>query len=126
MKSAGSVSDDIEKIIDFAVKYLPFKDRDILRQEIGKHLKYRTCMVIYDGDEIIAACRWNLSPSGTVAKILDLIIEEKNRGKGLIKRMLLKGLRMYPTVKYVIWERQSKYPFREPVIYPVEIILRRK
>ena len=96
---------DVESITDFILLYSPYKDREVIKDIIQKHLEYKTAIVVYDDNEIIAVCRWNISPSGRNANILDLIIRPDWRKKNLIKRILLKGLRMYPNVKWLVYEK---------------------
>ena len=123
--------DEIEKIIRFVIKYGGGKFSNLNRQEfedaIKKHLIYNTCIIVYNEKrEVIAVARWNVEPSGKVASILDLIIHPDHRKQGLIRKLLLKGHLTFPEVKYIVWERRSKYPNRDERIYEMEKLLRRQ
>jgi len=105
---------DIEAIADFVIKYSPKnkeksqyteKDRELIKENIVKHINFKTCVIIMDLDGIVGVCRFNISPSGKVARILDLIIHPKYRGTDLMKRMLIKGLRIFPQGEYIEFER---------------------
>lgn len=102
---------DIPKIIDFILKYSQYNDADKIKEIVERHILFKTCIVVYDNSkekEIAAVCRWNISDSGKVATILDLIIKLDHRNKGLIRRILLKGLRVWPNVEYIQFEREMK------------------
>jgi len=118
-------STGIGLIVKFVKKYAPqYQDEEAIRRVIEQHLKYRTCIVIWDKDEVIAVCRWNVWGIST-AHILDLIIHPKYRRKRLITRMLIMGLKMYPQVKFISFERLMKYPDREQRVYSIKQFLRR-
>lgn len=116
----------IDDIVDFIIKYSPYKDRDKIREYINLHLLYHTCIVIYEGDEIIAVARWNISPSGKIAFVLDTIIKEGYRNNGMMKRLIEEGTSVWKSVKYLAWEREWKYPDREQKIYSLKQILKRR
>jgi len=125
---------DIEAIADFVIKYSPEKkgksqyieeNREKIKEAIVKHINYKTCIILMDLEGIAGLCRWNVSDSGTVAHILDLIIAPKYRNKRFINRLLIKGLRLYPNVKFLEWEREIKYPNRERQYFSVDKILKR-
>jgi len=99
---------NLDEVTDLILKYAHYWDREALKQAIALHEKYKTLLVVYDNDKIAGVCRWNILPSGKVAHILDIVIEEKYRGTGLLQRMLLRGLEMYPDVKDLMFERM--YP----------------
>ena len=116
---------DLDEIVDFVITNSHYTDREKIKEVIRKHFEYRTCLIIYDDNNgLCAVCRWNISFNGRMADIEDLIIREDFRNRNLIKRILLRGLRMYPTVKFLRWERRSKYPDREKKIYSVRELLK--
>jgi N-acetylglutamate synthase-like GNAT family acetyltransferase len=118
--------DDLDKICNFILKYSPYTDKEKIKEFIQLHLKYKTCLIVYnEKNEIIAVARWNILPSGKTAHILDLIIRPDYRNKGFIKKMLIKGLEIWKEVKYLCWDRLEKYPARETRMYSVEQLLRR-
>jgi len=116
----------IEDIVDFIVKYSPYKDRDLIKEYIALHIKYGTCIVICEDDEVIALARWNISPSGKIAFVLDTIIKEGYRNNGMMRRLIEKGTSVWKDVKYLAWEREWKYPDREQKIYSVKQLLKRR
>ena len=125
---------NIDAIADFVIKYSPKKEgvsqyieenKEKIKEVIVQHINYKTCIILNDLDGVAGVCRWNISDSGTVATILDLIIAPKYRNKRYINRLLIKGLRMYPNVKFLEWEREIKYPNRERQYFPVDKILKR-
>ena len=123
--------DEIEKIIRFAIKYGGGRFSNLNRKEfesaIKKHIIYKTCIIVYDSKKrILALTRWNIEKSGKVATILDLLIHPEHRNQGLIRKLLLKGHLTFPEVKYIVWERRSKYPNRDERIYEMDKLLRRK
>ena len=116
---------EIQKIVRFVIKYSSYFDKDKIKEFITLHLRYKTCIVVYDDkDNIVAVARWNISPSGTSAQILDVMVREDVRGNGILRQLICRGLRMFPTVKYLSWERETKYPDRETKYYSVEQLLK--
>ena len=118
---------DITQILKFVIKYGEARYSNIniekFIENIIKHYIYKTCFVVYDeNNEIEAVARWNIYPSGKVAKILDVIIRPDKRNGALMQKMFCKGLMMFPMVKYIIWER---FPNREIRFSSVEKLLRR-
>ena len=75
---------------------------------------------------MIALARWNISPSGKIAFVLDTIIKEGYRNNGMMRKLIEKGTNAFPSVKYLSWERQWKYKDREQKIYSVKQILKRR
>jgi len=116
--------DDIEKIVDFIINYTTYTDKKLIRLFIKQHLEYNTCDYEIKDEEVIYVIRWNVK--GNTAKILDLIINPKHRSKGLFKYILKKNWIKFPYVKFLVWERDRKYPDRKPRIYNILELLRRK
>lgn len=118
---------DIDDIIKFVTTHHTYKldDYEELYSTIVKHALYKTIMIIRDDDNKIAGvCRWNVLPSGEDALILDLIIHPDWRNQSLARRMLARGLVMYPKVRYLIFERYDKNkPFKK---VPVRWLLKRR
>lgn len=119
---------NIDAIADFVIKYGGRKkeEREKIKEVIKQHINYKTCIVVHDLDGVVAVCRWNISNSGKVAHILDLIIKPEHRNKHYINRLLIKGLKIWPSVKFLEWEREIKYPNRERKYFSVEKILKRR
>jgi len=108
---------EIDEIVEFIVEYYGYKSTDwkYLQGLIAQHAAYNTLLVIRsDDDRIAALCRWNILPTNQDMMILDIVLRPDWREKGLMKRMLLKGLSMYPEVKYLIFERHDRgKPFKK-------------
>jgi hypothetical protein len=116
---------ELDKIIDFVIKYSPHKDREKIKDYVLQHFQYKTAFVGFDDlGEITFVCRWNIE--GRIANILDLYIREDWRGKNLIKQLLWKGLWLFPYVRFIKFERQKKYPNRKPRLYAVVEILKKE
>lgn len=118
----------INKIVNFVIKYSWHKDRKLIKDAIEKHILFKTCIILYKDKtekEIVAVVRFNISASGKVAHILDIIIVPEYRHKRVMKILLLKGLRMYPSVTHLLFERENKYPNREQRYIAVSRMLKR-
>lgn len=115
----------LNEITDFAIKEGNYGhiDREKIKEFVKKHIEYKTIIIVKDKQGILAVCRWNMTLD--TAQILDLIIR-KNEEKSLIKRILIKGIRMYPSAKYLSFERERKYPDRVKRKYLISDILRRR
>ena len=100
-------------------------DWNAIKNFARQHIDYKTIIIVRDEEGILAVCRWNM-PTKEEAYILGLVIRKGHTYRQLIKRILLKGLEMYPDAKYLIWERLKKYPNREQRKYLISDILRRK
>ena len=79
---------------------------DKLLWAIQEHLKYGTIETIELEGEIIAFARFNVATD--VATILDCVIHPKYRNKNLMRLMLIKGLKKFPYVEYIEYERGFK------------------
>ena len=119
----------VSEIIDFAQEhggeFYKNLDRKTLYEYAKKHIEFKTIIIVRDKEGIVAVCRWNMVEDDT-AFIIDLIIKPEHRGRELIKQILAKGLTMFPSTKYLIWERKAKYPNREQKKYLIEDILKRR
>jgi len=113
---------DIDRLIEFIKGHTPYTIKDEeLRNIIELHIKYKTCLIVYDdNNNICALARWNISKDGTCAHILDVMIRRDYRNKKLLMRMLAQGRKMYPNVKYIAFEREEKYPYRKLRVYKLK------
>lgn len=116
----------IEEITEFVTKNGIYNaiDKDKIKEVVRKHIEYKTIIIVRDEQGILAVCRWNIISD--TAKILDLIIREGHKEKSLIKRILIKGLKMYPKTKYLSFEREKKYPDRVERKYLINDMLKRR
>lgn len=107
------LNDDIEPILDFALKHLRYTDRDLLRDYINEHNKYGTIdYAIDDKGNIIAMCRWNMSVDGDVAIILDFCIDKEWRNKGFCKNFILRAMEKFPKIEKLQFIRGVRGDFR--------------
>ena len=117
-------SDQIEKVIDFYIKYLGQLDKDKAREQILEHLKFGTVdYAVDDKGNIIGLCRWNISECGTVAKVIDLAIDPKWRKQGVGRSFLVRGLKLWKNVTHVEFERGARGDHRRKLI-PIKYILK--
>lgn len=95
----------LNKIVWFWRKY-GYTDYHVedLKKTIQQHLDYNTCEVIEKNDIIIAMCRYNID--GNNAVVIDCLVHPEYRNKKLIKLMLIKGLRKFPYVTNIKYQRQ--------------------
>jgi len=112
----------LNKLIDFIQKYLPYKDRDKIKEYILLHEKFQTIDYAIDRGEVIGVCRWNIIDKDT-AHILDLAIREDWRKKGLARDFLIRGLNKWQ-VKYLMFDRELKKNKKRRIL-SVEVILKR-
>lgn len=101
--------DEIEKIVDFVLKYSIYKSREVIKKIIQQHLEYKTCDWAFDKDgEIIFVCRWNVN--GVTAYVLDFILNPKyrNRGTRIFKWVLVRNLPRFPYIRFLKWDRELK------------------
>ena len=117
------------KVLNFLFKYSNYKrkDRAKIKEIILKHQAFRTGMVIKNKKEqIIAVARWNVSPSKKLAYLLDVIIRPDYRRNGMIKQMIINGLRVWPDVEWLTWERGSRKLDRGWRAYEIREILKQR
>lgn len=120
---------DLDEIAEFVMKngkgLYTRLDWDIIKKFAKKHIDYKTIITVRDKQGILAVCRWNM-PNIETAFIMDLIIRKGHTYKQMIKRILIKGLEMYPNAKFIEWERLKKYPNRKRRRYLISDILKSK
>jgi hypothetical protein len=69
-------------------------------------LEYNTILWEEYNGEIIGVCRFNLSSDTCFC--LDVVIRPDFRKKRLLKLFLIKGIRRFPHIKYLFYERGLK------------------
>jgi N-acetylglutamate synthase-like GNAT family acetyltransferase len=113
------------KIVDFIQKYLPYTDKELIKDYLEQHLHHHTIDYAIDTEgEVIGVCRWNLSEDGKTAHILDLAIRPDFRGKGVSRNFLERGLKIWKNVTHLVFERGARGDKREHKL-PIEAILKR-
>jgi GNAT superfamily N-acetyltransferase len=114
----------LDKLTDFIEKYLPYRDRDLIKDYIKQHKGFHTIDYAIDKGDIVGICRWNISDDGKTAFILDLAIREDFRHKGVARDFLIRGLRIWKNVTHLQFKRGTRGDDRQRRI-PIEAILKR-
>jgi len=99
----------LEKLTEFIQKYLPYTDRNLVKNYLNEHYKFHTIdYAITPQGEIIGLVRWNISDDGETGFILDLAIHPDYRGQGLGKHFILRALKTFPKGKWLVFQRGRK------------------
>jgi len=113
----------VNNIYEFVKDYFyNINDKDI-KNAIWMHLFYGTIDVIYSGDKIIACVRWNISETGMICHVLDLIISPESDGVKIVRKFILRNYERFPSVKWIKFERKTKYPSRSSRLYRISGLL---
>lgn len=116
----------IEKIFWFVRPYFgQFNDDEIL-SIINQHWHYGTIDAVYKNNEVIAVCRWNISPNGKICNVLDLVIRPKEDGVKIMKHLIARNWHRFPALKFLRFERDRKYPDRPAKFYSIHALLHLK
>lgn len=95
----------MEDFYKLAKENTTYTDVDILRFQMEEHIKYKTCVILLDENKnIYAFCRWNIINDQT-AEILDCVVRDDYRDKGVIFDITRKGLMTWPMLKWIQFER---------------------
>ena len=98
---------ELDKIVYFLLLYgHQVHDEDALRYIITKHEEYSTHEIIWKDSEVIGYTRYNVD--GFIATIIDAVVRPEERFKRLLKLMLITGLRKFPYVNKIKYEREFK------------------
>jgi len=102
---------DLEKIVDFVIKYSIYFDREKIKEVIKLHIAYGTILCPLDKDkEIMGLAIWNIRDE--TAYISEVIVNPKYRGIKFIKFLFARGWNKFPNVKYINFKRR-KYGNKE-------------
>lgn len=100
-------SSQIDKVIYFILLYGKYGGtEDQLRYLINKHNEYETLEVIWMGEDVAAYSRHNIIHETVV--VIDAIVRPEFRHKQFLKAMLLNGLRKFPNVRFMRYQRGWK------------------
>lgn len=80
-------------------------DKGALYDLFKKHIEYKTVLVFFNNDEVVALVRWNLSPDCKVATVDDFIIRKDFRGKKTINMVMKRALQSYPMMEKLYFKR---------------------
>jgi len=99
----------LEKLVEFSQKYLPYEDRDLIKNYFKTHSGYGTIdFAVDDKQEIIGLVRYNISPDGETGEILDLVIRPDWRYQGLGNNFIRKALKTFTKAKFLAFRRDRK------------------
>lgn len=100
-----------EELIHFYIKHLPYRtDREArLREEIPKHIDYKTIEAVYHQGELYGVSRYNISRDAKEINVLETVIKPKVNGRKVIRSMVASAWQRYPTLEQLIFEREMKY-----------------
>ena len=115
-----------DDISDFIVKHLKYENRKQLEEYVKKHFEYGTIdYAVDESNNIIACVRFNVSEDGLTFDIFDFSVEEKWRRKGVGRDLILRGLKRFPSVKYLRFQRVIRGDNRYKSL-PIDKIIKRK
>jgi hypothetical protein len=90
-----------------------------LYEALQKHAEWNTIVSISDDEgELIGVCRFNIT--GCESYILDIAIRPDKKNKGMLRELLIRGLKHYPNVKQLRFNSIDK---KREFITPVSLIL---
>jgi ribosomal protein S18 acetylase RimI-like enzyme len=113
----------LEKLTEFSQKYLPYDDRDLIKNYLKEHADFGTIDYALDGEKIIGLVRYNVSDDGEIGYILDLVIHPEYRGKGLGKQFIVRALKSFPKGKWLVFKRGRRDIYKEHKI-SIDIVLK--
>jgi hypothetical protein len=114
------------QIADFVYSEIKYDlPKNTYVEYVKKHLLYKTCVIIYDFNGIVAFARFNVIDNAKRFNILEAIIRKDKRWYGLMKNMIEKGLSLYPNVEYISFERGQRNMDRGFRVYKIKEFLRR-
>ena len=111
----------IDKLTDFIIKYLPYTDRETIKEFILTHAKYKTLDYCSDDKGIVAVVRYNIEDD--TGNILDFAVREDYRNKHIGGNFLLRALSKW-NVKRLKFKR-TKVGEKEFII-PIKRLLNSK
>ena len=118
---------DIKDIVDFILADKNYANQPvpIVQDYVKKHLEYGTFLTVRDEQGLVAVARWNWENSTTVF-ILDVIVRKDYRKPQIMRQLVALGASKNPKCRFIKFERTFKYPNREPKIYSIDKLLKRK
>ncbi len=116
-------NDFIHDIYLFCKEYFNGVPEETIKKNIALHLYYGTIDIVMVNTKIIAVARWNISPSGQVAHVLDVIIEKGHRSKEFLRFIIKRNLHRFPTIKFLRYARFYKYPKRKEKLVSVDRLI---
>jgi len=99
---------------------------ELLKKLILKHMGHGTYIEARNNGELVACVRFNLSPTGNVAHVVDLAIKPGEWGRFVMQMFVCTGVLRHPSIRYIRFERDYKYPKRGVRLYKVSKFLKFK
>ena len=124
MSLTEQLTSPIEEIFHFVRPKFRSIDDDVLRDMIVSHWFYGTIDAVYKEEKIVACVRWNVSHDGKTFDVLDLVVAPGEHGFILMKHLIARNWHRFPTVDYIKFERQDKYPNRGWRLYAIRDLLK--
>lgn len=116
----------LDDIINFVIKHIKYDDRNTVKEYIQQHIKYGTFdYAVDESNNIIACVRFNVSEDGLTFDIFDFSVDSKWRRKGVGRDLILRGLKRFPSVKYLRFQRVIRGDNRYKSL-PIDKIIKRK
>jgi len=113
----------VDEIYEFVKNYFVGANERDIKKNICLHLYYGTIDIVMDENKIIAIARWNISPSGKVAHVLDVVIEKKHRSVEFVRFLVKRNLNRFPTIKFIKYARFLKYPGRKEKLVSIDRLI---
>ena len=102
----------LDKLVEFITYFETYKqDCQWTKEQIITGILANTVDWVQDNGRITAIVRFNLLNDGRIADILDLRITDK-RGIEIMKLFARRAKRNFPSLEYIRFERDIKYPNR--------------
>ena len=100
-----------------------YQDAD-LESVLDLHIKYGTYFEMIDKDELIAVIRFNISHTGKIVYVLDMIIIPGYDSRKVMRMFIDEGRRRFPTMQYLHFTRNKKSE-EQPVIVSINRFLKK-
>ena len=112
----------VDKLANFALEKFKNYEYDWIKKQIIQGIVNNTVDYIIENQEVIDYVRYNIINSGRVADVLELRVTSSN-GKQIIKHFIQNGYKRFPTLKFIRFERDIKYPNRGHKLVEIEKFL---
>ena len=114
----------LQEIFEFVRPHFRDTDANVLYDLIQQHYLYGTIDAVYRGQGMVACCRWNISPSGKLCEVLDLVVKPGEDGFKLMKHLVARNWHRFPTCEYIAFKRDGKYADRKMSYLPIKQLLK--
>lgn len=104
----------VEDVVKVAAGLYPNLTISELRNIIWMHWFYGTLDVVYKDNKLVSCARWNIVSNGTICDVLDWWAADSENGFRLMKHLIARNWHRFPSMKYLRYRRDFKYPGRKP------------